>query len=444
MEQSPIHKRCSDEEAVISLSMMLKYVLKKWRSILCLCLVGLILGAAIGMKPKKEPEVDMRNVDMKKLDIYRGYEELYEANVKNEDEHPFRHLDHNEYYEGHASYYISADASDLDLIGLQFKSIYSNDELWKEMQAAAGEAYTLNDIREYASISYSPRQPENVEVNSIEAMQMMPRNAVLTVRVSGETAEMAESLLSIAQKYVDEMDAFCAKTYPSYKRQNIDRAIQQVRRNYADQVTQGITWRQDILNKMDAMKGKMTADEKLLYSLQYQEELEEDERSITSYLKWPILLTFLMAFLAAGWHVVCFIMNHQIKETDELNSLFGLHVLAATALKHPKKGIDGWLESMGSKNEYPASSETFMLNAIEAMGRKSVLLCGDTSDADVLELMQNLSAKNSGISFCGLLHVDEMAQKTARQAESVVLVCKLWKTTYEQVDREVEVAKAEG
>lgn len=444
MEKQPVHKRSADEEAVISLSMMFKYVLKKWRSILVLCLIGVVLGIPMGLKPKKEVEIDMKNVDVQKLEIYRGYEELYAANAKNEEEHPYRHMNPDEYYSGYASYYVSADASDLELIGLQFESVRSNNAMWQELLAAAGEGYTLNDIQSFAHVSYSTRQPENVEVNSIEAMQIMPRNAVLTITVSGVDAEMAETFLGIVEKYVDEMDAFCASTYPSYKRQSIDRNIQLVRRNHADQINQGIAWRQDLLNKMESLRGKMTADEKNLYSITYPKDEEEEARSIVSYLKWPILLSFLLVFLTVGCHVVAFILNKQIKETDELNSLFGLHVMAATDKQAPKKGIDGLLEKMTSKNERPANSETFMLNAFETMGKKPVLLCGDTSDADVLAVMESLSAKNSDISYCGLLHVDEKAQKAAKQAESVVLVAKLWKTTYDQVDREVEAALAEG
>lgn len=444
MDKQPVHKRDADEEAVISLSMMLKYVLKKWRSILVLCLIGVILGIPMGLRPKKEIEIDMKNVDVQKLDIYRGYEELYEANAKNEAERPFRHLNPDKYYSAHTSYYISAEASDLELIGLQFESIRSNDAMWQELLAAAGEVYTFNDIQNYVYVSYATRQPENVQVDSIEAMQNMPRNAVLTITVNGVDAEMAETFLSIVEKYVDEMHAFCVKTYPSYKRQNIDSGVQQVRRNYAEQVNEGIAWRQDLLNKMESLRGKMSTDEKNLYRITYPRDEQEVERSIVSYLKWPILLAVVLAFMAAGCHVVCFILNKQIKESDELYGLFGLHVMAATAKKATTKGIDGLIEKMTDKNERPANSETFMLNAFETMGKKPVLLCGDTSDADVLALMESLSAKNSDISYCGMLHVDEMAQKRAKKAESVVLVAKLWKTTYDQIDREVEIALVEG
>ena len=114
----------SDEE--LDLKLILLYVLKKWKPILLVSFVGLLLGSCLSLfrMQNNSPEsilkrlnkLEESDINEYNIQLYSDYKKLYDAHVAYENDSALMKLDANNVYTGNLVYSISAENKDIDSV----------------------------------------------------------------------------------------------------------------------------------------------------------------------------------------------------------------------------------------------------------------------------------------------------------------------------------------
>ena len=124
-DQTTYRQKIRNEKEEIDLVQMIQYVLQKWKILLLAGVVGLLLGGAFGaMKTGKEPaQMDINDLNADQIQQYANYHQFYEDEVARQKESIYMNMDPGAVYMADKSYYVAAQESDLNRLGLAISSI---------------------------------------------------------------------------------------------------------------------------------------------------------------------------------------------------------------------------------------------------------------------------------------------------------------------------------
>ena len=94
-------------------------------------MVGLLVGGALGaMKTEKEPaQMDIDDLNIDQIQQYVSYHQFYEDEVARQKESIYMNMDPGAVYMANKSYYVAAQESDLNRLGLAIGSILQKQEV---------------------------------------------------------------------------------------------------------------------------------------------------------------------------------------------------------------------------------------------------------------------------------------------------------------------------
>ena len=432
----------TERETEIDLAELMHYVLRKWRSLLACCLIGAVLGAGVAFFAGSNVEIDMKNVDEKRVDTYAEYQKLYDKQQEYQAASLLMQIDPAQAYVGKIEYYVTADMQ-TEMIGMLYTNILNQSSFWERIAEAAEAENGIQYVDDLVSITYTIRDYEGLQISTDADLEQIPRTLIIRGEARGRDAEMCERILAVVRDEFEEIDRYCKANFAVYQRETIS-AEDSVRCIYDNDIVNrqkaAAAVQNEYLTKLTSMEKEMTDDEKNYYSVKYPvaEAIEEDEGG--KVIKRAIIFAALLFFAGAAVHCVRFLLNGTVKQPGELRSQFGLHVFAHISDPDVKaKGIDGYLRRR--RKTWPANSPEYLLNALQVLNKKPLLLCGDTEDPETMKLMQWLHERDDQLQLCGWLNVNEHAQRLARESAAVVLVVRLWHTAQQHVERELEIAR---
>lgn len=440
MENNTVRTSLMDDDQVIDLKELCLYVCRRWRGLIALGLIGVVIGVGLGLykaKPHLE-ELDIEDLHLNEIDQYARYVELYEEQTAWEEESVYLNMDPHNAYTGDIQYYLQMKESNTAVVNQLYASILNNNDIYQAMIDASGLDCTLRAIQQLAGIGYSVLdKPDQVLVYG---------NQVVTVRVTisavAPSAEACQAMLDILDEEVVKMNQYVETAYGTDCKERLatpcekkayHSGIENAKKNSTEKLAE--------YNEQITSIGKtLTDDDKLYYSLVYDVELEDDKPSL-SWLKWGIIIGIVFGALGVFACAVVYLLDDHIKNVDELLA-YRLHLFAVLEGSAGRKKLNA-LDKLFMPR-LRCQSDAYLTEALNALDAERIVLCGDLNDADIAVHGKAVAAASARLSIGQQMVESADTQMKVKQADGVVLLVHLWKTKRTDLERELRICNKLG
>ena len=433
--QTTYRQRLREGEEEIDLVQMMRYILQKWKILLLAGVVGLLVGGALGaMKTEKEPaQMDINNLNADQIQQYASYHQFYEDEVARQKESIYMNMDPGAVYMAGKSYYVAAQESDLNRLGLAIGSILQKQEVYDRIWAETGLTCSQSSLSELMSVWFM-----ETEKNAIQLSDDRSSDGRVNISVAAPSEEIGEKILAVLD---EQVQAVCAQVAQTAEGGMTYEAMAQTgRTGYCENVVTArqngekrLAAYQETLGKIEA---KLSDNDKAYYAQVYEGSWKPENKAP----KWATIGAVALFVLAGGWYVLMFLLDGSVKGTDELEERYGLHLLARVEPEGAaKKNLRGLNKLFAEKPLY--NDAAYLSAALSAAGVSGLVLSGDLANAQIAQTMRT-AAQAGGYKVCDRFAVD--AQAVADKTDGVVLFIQPWVTKNAQVLRELEICEFNG
>lgn len=434
-DQTTYRQKIRNEKEEIDLVQMIQYVLQKWKILLLAGVVGLLLGGAFGaMKTGKEPaQMDINDLNADQIQQYANYHQFYEDEVARQKESIYMNMNPEAVYMANKNYYVAAQESDLNRIGLAISSILQKQEVYDQVREKTGLTCSQRCLAELMSVWFTETEKKAIQLSDDNS-----NDGRIYISVSAPSEEIGEEILAVLDAQVQAVCAQIAQTaedgmiYEAMTqtgRTGYNGGVVSARQNGADQLA-------SYLSTLSNIEKNLTDDDKAYYEQVYT----DDWKPKNKMLKWAVLGGFAFFVLAGGWFALAFLLDGSVKGTDELEDRYGLHLLARVEPEGAaKKNLRGLDKLFAEKPQY--NDGAYLSAALSATGISGLVLSGDLANAQIAQTMKT-AAQARGYKVCDRFEVD--AQAVADKMDGVVLFIQPWVTKKAQVLRELEICDFNG
>lgn len=433
--QTTYRQRLREGEEEIDLVQMMRYILQKWKILLLAGVVGLLVGGALGaMKTEKEPaQMDINNLNADQIQQYASYHQFYEDEVARQKESIYMNMDPGAVYMAGKSYYVAAQESDLNRLGLAIGSILQKQEVYDRIWAETGLTCSQSSLSELMSVWFA-----ETEKNAIQLSDDRSSDGRVNISVAAPSEEIGEKILAVLDEQVQAVCAQAAQT--AENGMTYEAMAQTGRTGYCENV---VTARQNgekrlatYQETLGMIEKNLTDNDKAYYAQVYEGSWKPENKTP----KWATIGAVALFVLAGGWYVLMFLLDGSVKGTDELEERYGLHLLARVEPEGAaKKNLRGLNKLFAEKPLY--NDAAYLSAALSATGVSGLVLSGDLANAQIAQTMK-AAAQAGGYKVCDRFAVD--AQAVADKTDGVVLFIQPWVTKNAQVLRELEICEFNG
>ena len=433
--QTTYRQRLREGEEEIDLVQMMRYILQKWKILLLAGVVGLLVGGALGaMKTEKEPaQMDIDDLNIDQIQQYVSYHQFYEDEVARQKESIYMNMDPGAVYMANKSYYVAAQESDLNRLGLAIGSILQKQEVYDQIREKTGLTCSQRCLAELMSVTFAETEKKAIQLSDDNS-----NDGRIYISVSAPSEEIGEEILAVLDAQVQAVCAQIAQTAEggmTYEamtqtgRTGYDGGVVSARQNGTNQLA-------SYLSTLSNIEKDLTDDDKAYYEQVYEGNWKAKNKAP----KWAMIGGFAFFVLAGGWYVLAFLLDGSVKGTDELEDRYGLHLLARVepegAVKKNLRGLDKLFAEKPLYND-----AAYLSAALSATGVSGLVLSGDLANAQIAQTMK-AAAQAGGYKVCDRFAVD--AQAVADKADGVVLFIQPRVTKNAQVLRELEICEFNG
>ncbi len=433
--QTTYRQKMRNDEEEIDLVQMMRYILQKWKILLLAGVAGLLLGGAFGaMKTGKEPaQMDIDDLNIDQIQQYASYHRFYEDEMTRQAESIYMNMDPEAVYMANKNYYVAAQESDLNRISLAIGSILQKQEVYDQVREKTGLTCSQRCLAELMSVWFTETEKKAIQLSDDNS-----NDGRIYISISAPSEEIGEEILAVLDAQVQAVCAQIAQTAEdgmTYEamtqtgRTGYNGGVVSARQNGADRLAA-------YLETLSKIEKDLTDDDKAYYEQVYT----DDWKPKNKMLKWAVLGGFAFFVLAGGWYVLMFLLDGSVKETDELEERYGLHLLARVEPEGAvKKNLCGLDKLFAEKPLY--NDGAYLSAALSATGVSGLVLSGDLANAQIAQTMKT-AAQAGGYKVCDRFAVD--AQAVADKTDGVVLFIQPWVTKNAQVLRELEICEFNG
>lgn len=433
--QTTYRQKMRNDEEAIDLIQMMRYILQKWKILLLAGVAGLLLGGAFGaMKTGKQPaQMDIDELNIDQIQQYASYHQFYEDEMTRQAESVYMNMNPEAVYMANKNYYVAAQESDLNRLGLAIGSILRKQDVYDQVREKTGLTCSQRCLAELMSVWFTETEKKAIQLNDDNS-----NDGKIGISISAPSEEIGEGILAVLDAQVQAVCAQIAQTaedgmiYEAMTqtgRTGYDGGVVSARQNGADRLAA-------YLETLSKIEKDLTDDDKEYYAQVYDEEWKPKNKM----LKWAVLGGFAFFVLAGGWYVLAFLLDGSVKDTDELEDRYGLHLLARVEPEGAaKKNLRGLDKLFAEKPLY--NDGAYLSAALSATGVSGLVLSGDLANAQIAQTMKT-AAQAGEYKVCDRFAVD--AQAVADKTDGVVLFIQPWVTKNAQVLRELEICEFNG
>ena len=433
--QTTYRQKMRNDEEEIDLVQMMRYILQKWKILLLAGVAGLLLGGAFGaIKTGKQPaQMDIDDLNIDQIQQYVSYHQFYEDEMTRQAESIYMNMDPEAVYMANKNYYVAAQESDLNRISLAIGSILQKQEVYDQVREKTGLTCSQRCLAELMSVWFTETEKKAIQLSDDNS-----NDGRIYISVSAPSEESGEEILAVLDAQVQAVCAQIAQTAEdgmTYEamtqtgRTGYNGGVVSARQNGADRLAA-------YLETLSKIEKDLTDDDKAYYEQVYTDYWKPKNKM----LKWAVLGGFAFFVLAGGWYVLMFLLDGSVKDTDELEERYGLHLLARVepegAVKKNLRGLDKLFAEKPLYND-----GAYLSAALSATGVSGLVLSGDLANAQIAQTMKT-AAQAGGYKVCDRFAVD--AQAVADKTDGVVLFIQPWVTKNAQVLRELEICEFNG
>ncbi|MDO5400978.1 MAG: hypothetical protein Q4F17_08370 [Eubacteriales bacterium] len=448
-----------DDEITIDLAHMAACILKKWRSIILIALIGCLLGCLWQWVPQwldreganllsfREGQED-KNLDklsredaalLEKMELTAAHRKQYEKQKTYVESSPFMKLKSDHVFTGESVYYLSK-CKDPDLMGAYLDAAFNDG-------AARLELCKILNITDEMDLDKMVRHWTDKKTDTLVIgenqldMVSVKEKMSLTVTVFGAERVRVQQALDFLDTMVLALEESLSENQ-SFTLTNVSKTVTE------GAVPTLLAEQNAILNELnEAYKTYSTLEKELNEEeFAFYEENVVPGKTIAvtgalfpdNPLKKPVLVTVAFGFLAVAWYVVAYLMSGAVKTPDEAVQLTGRNVLALIDSGSPAKcAVDRRLDAMAARSFPAAVPAGYAGAAVDKLERAVVLY--DTSDEHLKKTADAL-----GVAAMGLLGQDAKTLAALGRENQAVLLVRLNATTKVQLQREAALCRQYG
>lgn len=450
------------DEMEIDLIDFLFYLLRRWKSLVAMILLGAILGSAFYVvKTTKssnaaiedyQPDADTE-ANMK---LAAQYRKLYDQQMDYNEHSIVMQMDPNQVYEGTLTYYLAA-GEQTELLEQLYTNVINDENVVAELKEAVG--LTCDDQYVKELISSSVLQKDIDENNNLSGTAAdnnfqitipteSASNTVITYHVAYLDKETCEKMTEVLQNAIESATQEYQTMYGSYTWNELQTTVAAtVDQKYLWQQRTSATLVDNYLTKLTKLEDAFSDTEMTYYQTVYLEAEQEAEGvqtsdpqngiSVKDLIKWLVVGIFGFAVLWGACYFFKYLLDPSIKTLDEVKnmniSIIG-HVENET--EHPNL-----IERLEQKKNGPSDIVEYLAAVIEALPGEKILLCVDPAVEEEKQLGTALEQMAGKLHVIASVHGDADALEQAKHADGVILCVRSGKTSRKELIRELEVCR---
>lgn len=461
----------NNEEMEINLIDLMFYLLRRWKSMVVLAVLGLLLGAGIYMlkspgseevaEEETQSEVDLEAMKeeleitdsaLANMKTANEYQKLYEKQIEYNQNSLIMQLNPTEMYTGTLKYYISA-GNNTDLISACYQNLLLDSGIFSEICERTGLECGEEYVREMVWSSLSGKNVAVINYNELTdedggAFQ----SEVVTYSVIYNNPETCEKILEVLQERVARLNQECQETYGEHLQEQIYEGVRlSVDTGYITRQKTNIDAENAYITNITKIENEFTEDELAYYNALYTDdvkeiEIEETEEAggiqVKSLIKWLLVGIILGLFCWGGYYLLRYLFDKRVKYAEEISSYYGIHLIGRYQDgEKTLKGIDRLQEQMVNKNAGDYSNKEYLASAISLLNEKTLFMVGNTEDEGVAGLMKSIQGLCQKAECGNLMQNDTDALERAKDKEGVVLFVKKGTDTHPEIQRELEICR---
>lgn len=437
MEENSVNRRMEYGEREINLLHLLCYMLERYKSLIAVLVIGVILGLVAGMLTKshisipesaeveeQEPTEDVKQ----KMEIAASYRNLYEQQKEYNKNSIIMQLNPNNMYEGKATYYLSVNGDD-SMIAAAYQSLLEDEKILEELAKTAGTE--VKYIREIINAYYS-RSFFNEITNDTAG--------VLTCSVVHYDKNICQRLLDSLMKQVE----IYQPNANAYQFKKISDSLNaKANDDYIDNQNGYLSKENSYYNAVVNQESQFKGTDLAYYQIHYlnkeltdgivEENVTEPVANAAATEDNMVKYTLVGAIGAFSiWGMFCgvkYLFDNKIHTKEELENRYGIPVIGHVCDDSKKKELyDKW-------KKYTYDSAEYLGYTLSSLTDKGVVVCG-------LE-----GTKVSGeevYSYADYFWKNITAMEKAKEIGNVVIGVNLNKTTFEEIEREIEMCMVQN
>lgn len=440
MENNMVRTSRTEDEQEIDLIELILYVCRRWRSLIALGLIGVVIGVGVGLyKANVKPKLDdfeVEELHLKEIEQYARYQALYEEQVAWEQESILLNMDPTTAYTGSVTYFLQMKEIDAPVVSRLYSSILNDNAAFERIQEAAGLDCSLRAIQQLVGIQCTTLE--------LQGQKIFSEDRSVSVQVSASViapeAEMCQSILELLDRELQDKNQYVEMAYGALCKERLEVPGERSAYSYyiADVKKASTDKLMEYATQISTIEKSLNDDDKAYYSLVYD---TEKEKGGLSWLKWGIIIGVVFGALGVFAYVVIFVLDGHIKSVDELLA-YGLHPFAVMQGSAGGKKLNALDKLFVPKLRY--QSDAYLAEALDAQDAEHIILCGDLNDADIAAHGNAVAAANDRLSVEPQMVESADTQMKVKQADGVVLLVHLWKTKRTDLEQELRICQKLG
>lgn len=451
-----------DDEVGIDFINLIFYLVKQWRVLLVVIVLGAILGGGLYELKKPINTENLDNVSTREyevapdvkvnMDLAFRYHELYDSQIVYSKNSLIMQMDSNAVYTGKLKYYLSADNNTLTL-SEKYMNIINDDEVLKDIIDITKMECDSQYLREILSVSASNYN----EMWKLEENEggTFPK-ALIVYTVCLPEKDLCEKTMEILQDKIENMDSEYQEEFDYYFFENVGNSIQiMVNSDYAGKKKNNVDLISNYLSNISRLESSFDEDDLNYYNAVYFDKNVEENtdgihvEQVSSSVEEMLLWILGGIALACGcWGIYCFIkylFDKHIKTTEEIRRVYGAYVLGCVKTQNMYKNIiDGGIDTLMRKISPSLDSISYVKSAVIALKEKNILLCGDLKDISVSQLFTEFESDCPDFNMTDYVHQNKDLLKKISDFDGEIIVVHLGKTSHAEFRRELEVCNMQG
>lgn len=452
-----------DDEVEIDIRDLFFYLLRHWRSLLIMIVLGAILGSGIYVVKKTAFEKSAAasaeqsnwvetyevSTEMKsKMDLAWQNRQAYNKQLSYNENSLIMQMDAEHVYSGKLKYYIAAGSS-TRLIAEQFNNILNDSGLAEELKDASGIECDAQYIRELFSCDVNAENDSSVNISStVDGIAPSTKNVVVTYTVNYMDKDACQKMLDIIQEKADTLENKLQKEYGEFTCNQLGSSVVlMVNSSYLSQQKTNIDYLQAYANNFNSLESSFIDKDLEYYQIIYLNKEVTAIQTATfsgSKLKWLIIGVLVLCCLWGIVLIVSYVLDKHIKTIDEVKIRYQLPILGILYVKKAREGFDGFIENVYQSGNIRFETIDYIAETISLIGVKQVMLCCEDLNTEAAREIEKLETICSSITTARYVDRDTAALERAKSMDGIIFAIEKEKTMYADIERSLEVCSLQG
>lgn len=438
-----MNRRMEYEDREINLLHLLCYMLEKYKSLIVVLVVGAVLGLGIGIIKKPEPVVQEEIEDTieeeeyepteemkEKMEIAYQFRRLYEQQKEYNDNSIIMQLDSNKMYVGRVTYYLSTIGDEGEL-SAAYSAIIEEEAFLKKLAKVADTESGY--IREVIGASYA-RSSFNQETDVAAG--------VITYSVTHYDKDVCRKVLDNLMEQVEKYHQKHRDKYGEYEfRKVVDVLTTRINSSYVDSQNGHTSKLNSFYSTVVSQESKFVDDDLEYYQIHYlgEKDVADDEETIVqseaeqtkvnNAVKYFVIGIAMAGFFWAMFWGVQYLFDNRIHIKEEVERRYGIPVVGYVRDDRKKQNRYSKLK------KYIYDSEEYLKYVLSSLSEDGIVVCnykGIEISGDKVYCYADYLWKNS------------QTMEKAKEIGNVVIGVDLGKSTYDEVEREIEMCMVQN